>query len=198
MTGHKTQPTILIKNVETYPLEEVLPCVRGRGRGNAPGTKKRPATRQDDANLWWKTALIAGAYTWQRARGKAADLLATDMTPEAKAAALTAVVAKVEAGPQRGPETPLQESLRAYGRRQSLNTMQLGERLGTSQSSVSRFLLGKPMAATSVVEMEERVTALLAAEAEAEGEGEAEVEARPKLRRSHSTTSTLPPGISCA
>ena len=183
MTGYKTQPTILIKNVETYPLEEVLPAKWHQGYGNAPGTKKRPATRQDDANLWWKTALIAGAYTWQRARGKAADLLATDMTPEAKAAALTAVVAKVEAGPQRGPETPLQESLRAYGRRQSLNTMQLGERLGTSQSSVSRFLLGKPMAATSVEEMEERVTALLAAEAEGEGEGEAEAEARPKLRR---------------
>ena len=106
------RPHILIDGVKVLPLQEDV-C-RKPGDHRATATKRRLALRQADDGTWWKGSRTGDHFVWTPAKGDAADLLAAQETPEAKAAAKTAVVATTWPLAPQAEATPVKLEFRAY------------------------------------------------------------------------------------
>ena len=188
---------ILISAVDTLPLEEDVCRKFGEGRHQAvSATKKRLAVRQADDETWWRGSRTGEGFFWVPAKGDAAALLAAQETPEAKAAAKSAVVATAK--PQV-EATPVKGEFRAYQQDKGLTQLKLGQLLGLLQAWTSRWVNGEllwpngtRLSTDDVAAMDERVAEALlvllgggsSAEVEAqpmEAEAEAEAEAEVKV-----------------
>ena len=106
-SGAPYQDTIVIRGTQTPPLQEQWP--RRRGPRLELNFKTVLAVRKDDAGKWWQAAWRVDKFVWGTPRNTA-ELEAAHETDEAKAAALTAVVAvkNVE------PTCPLRLALREW------------------------------------------------------------------------------------